>query len=147
MLSSHSGCEAPRELFLIDPFGPLARQAVYLTYNYTEDWLSGSLLSLPSPKGRGFLSSAKLSQALPRSEGRIQRPGPHLGSDKLSRRIRSDPFQGGLPKGDGTRRLSIVSRASGWIGSKPRPQGAFWRQTPNRFYLAKGYSPEPDTYC
>ena len=41
----------PDILFYSEPSGPLARQVVDLTYNYDEEWLSGSLMEVVSEKG------------------------------------------------------------------------------------------------
>ena len=41
----------PDILFYTEPSGPLARQVVDLTYNYDEECLSGSLMTVISEKG------------------------------------------------------------------------------------------------
>lgn len=41
----------PQALLFTEPGGPLFRSSMDLTYNYDEEWLSGSLLEVVSPRG------------------------------------------------------------------------------------------------
>ena len=41
----------PQALFYTEPEGPLFRSIMDLTYNYTEEWISGSLMPVRSPRG------------------------------------------------------------------------------------------------
>jgi hypothetical protein len=94
------------------------------------------LLSLPRRKRRGFLSPARLSQALPCSRTGYNILGPtwfwtglHGGSALTQCRV-------ALPE---TRHSQIVYGLQSLRLDRLRtaPTRAIWRQTPNRFYPAK----------